>query len=474
MAPLGDSKKQKKVSLPRLELSAALLLSHLYHKVNTSIALNTQPFFWSDSTITLHWINSVPSRWKTFVANRVSEVQHLTTNGVWAHVSGMDNPADIISRVMEASQLEESSAWWTGPSWLKQPSRFWPPVLQSDLPELTVESLEERSVSLPVRDHEPNEIFGLRSSFISLVRLTAMLRRFIHNSKPDIRSNRKIGFLRTSELNQATTTLVQLAQSEVFSNDIDAIATEGQVKSNSLLKNLCPVLRDGILRVGGRLRNADIPEDRKHPMILPARHLLTASIMSHYHQKHLHAGPHLLVACVREKFWPLRIRNLARNVVHSCINCFRCKPSALEQLMGDLPAERVTPTLPFLNTGVDLCGPFQFRKLRKDQPTKCYVAIFICLVTKAIHIELVYDLSTAAFIAALHRFMSRRGKPHVIHCDNAQNFKGAVRELAELRKQFYSQKHKAAVVNRCADDGIQFKFIPPCSPNFGWLWEAAV
>lgn len=142
--------------------------------------------------------------------------------------------------------------------------------------------------------------------------------------------------------------------------------------------------------------------------------------------------------------------------------------------MGDLPPERVTPTLPFLNTGVDLCGPFQYRKVRKSLPTKCYIAIFVCLATKAIHVEMVYDLSTAAFIAAMRRFIARRGKPSSIHCDNARNFKGAARELANLAKQFHSQQHQAAVVDHCANDGIMFKFIPPRSPNFGGLWEAAV
>ncbi|XP_058816309.1 uncharacterized protein LOC131679586 [Topomyia yanbarensis] len=209
-------------------------------------------------------------------------------------------------------------------------------------------------------------------------------------------------------------------------------------------------------------------------MILSARHPLTKAIMIHYHQSHLYAGPQLLVACVREKFWPLRIRDLARQVVYSCINCFRCRPHNLEQLMGDLPPESVTPTLPFLSTGVDLCGPFQYRKIKKGSPIKSFVAIFVCLVTKATHIELVYDLSTAAFIAALHRFIARRGKPNLIECDNAKNFKGTVRELADLSRQFYSQQHQGAVINRCAEDGITFKFIPPRSPHFGGLWEAAV
>ncbi|XP_055645124.1 uncharacterized protein LOC129780980 [Toxorhynchites rutilus septentrionalis] len=474
VAPLGDSKKQKRICLPRLELSSALLLSHLYHKVQASTTLNVKTIFWTDSMITLHWLRSTPSRWKTFIANRVSEVQHLTQSGIWAHVPGIENPADIISRGMRPAQLQETASWWNGPPWLSQPSRFWPPLIPQTSVELPSEMLEERTVSLPVRVHPPNEIFFLRSSFPALVRLIALLRRFIYNSKLINRSNRRYGFLQASELAEASNNLVRLAQLESFSKDIAAVAKNGQVDSHSDLRTLAPILINGILRLRGRLRHAAISEDSKHPIILPARHPLTTSIVTYYHLKNLHAGPQLLVACVREKFWPLRIRNLARSVVHSCVNCFRCRPRTLDQIMGDLPSERVTPTLPFLNTGVDLCGPFQYRKASRAPPIKCYVAIFVCLVTKAVHVELVYDLSTQAFIAALHRFVARRGKPNLIECDNAKNFKGAVRELKELAKQFRSQQHQSKIVNRCADDGITFKFIPPRSPNFGGLWEAAV
>ncbi|XP_055634287.1 uncharacterized protein LOC129774552 [Toxorhynchites rutilus septentrionalis] len=381
------------------------------------------------SMITLHWLRSTPSRWKTFIANRVSEVQHLTQSGIWAHVPGIENPADIISRGMRPAQLQETASWWNGPPWLSQPSRFWPPLIPQTSVELPSEMLEERTVSLPVRVHPPNEIFFLRSSFPALVRLIALLRRFIHNSKLINRSNRRYGFLQASELTEASNNPVRLAQLESFNKDIAAVAKNGQVDSHSDLRTLAPILINGILRLRGRLRHAAISEDSKHPIILPARHPLTTSIVTYYHLKNLHAGPQLLVACVREKFWPLRIRNLARRVVHSCVNCFRCRPRTLDQIMGDLPSEQVTPTLPFLNTGVDLCGPFQYRKASRAPPIKCYVAIFVCLVTKAVHVELVYDLSTQAFIATLHRCVARRGKPNLIECDNANNFKGAVREL---------------------------------------------
>ncbi|XP_055621927.1 uncharacterized protein LOC129765547 [Toxorhynchites rutilus septentrionalis] len=474
VAPLGVSKGQRRISLPRLELSSALLLSHLFNKINTSIPLNFKPFFWTDSLITLHWLRSTPSRWKTFIANRVSEVQHLTANGIWAHVPGIDNPADIISRGMYAVQLKDTAAWWNGPSWLSQQPRFWPALVQPPLVDVPVEYLEERPISLPIQASQPNELFYLRSSFSSMTRLVALLMRFIHNTRAKNHSDRHFGNIQTFELGEAVKTLVRIAQREVFAIDIAAVSKEGQVKPNSRLKTLSPIMSDGILRVGGRLRNASIPEDRKHPMILPSRHPLTDTILQHYHTKYLHAGPQLLVACVREKYWPLSIRNLARKVVHSCIHCFRCRPSNLQQIMGDLPPERITPTLPFVNTGVDLCGPFQYRKIRKTQPVKCYIAIFVCLVTKAVHIEPVYDLSTAAFIAALHRFISRRGKPKIIECDNGRNFTGASRELADLARQFRSQNHQSAVIKNCAEEEITFKFIPPRSPHFGGLWESAV
>ncbi|XP_038117267.1 uncharacterized protein LOC119769328 [Culex quinquefasciatus] len=474
VAPSGKSKNSVLLSLPLLELSSALLLAHLYHKVAASLDLKTKPFFWTDSMIVLCYIRSPPARWKKFVANRVAEIQRLTAGGIWSHCPGAENPADIISRGMSPAELRDTPAWWISHEWLNRESRFWPPINQPLPDYLPGIAQAERAVALPVQLVKPNELFAIQSSFPLLLRLVAYLRRFQHNASSRDRNNRRIGHLTTLELTDATKILVRIAQREAFARDLAEIESSGQVSHRSELKYLAPILVDGVLRVGGRLKHAAISEDRKHPMILPARHPLTERILVHYHEKHLHAGPQLLVACVRERFWPLRVRNLARTIVHTCVNCYRCKPTISEQLMGDLPQQRVTPTLPFLNTGVDLCGPFQYRKAPRAAPTKCYVAIFVCLVTKAAHIELVYDLSTAAFLAALHRFIARRGKPKLIQCDNATNFKGAERELEKLRKQFINQQLQAAVVNRCADDGIDFKFIPPRSPNFGGLWEAAV
>ncbi|XP_053691525.1 uncharacterized protein LOC128740041 [Sabethes cyaneus] len=389
VVPCNNGRKQRPVSLPRLELSAALLLSHLYEKVQGALQFPGRSYFWTDSTIVIHWLAAEPSRWKKFVSNRVAEIQHITAAGIWGHVAGIENPADAVSRGMPASQLIQHNIWWNGPTWLSQSLR--------------------------------------------------------------------------------------IAQQESFSEDIRSIQTNGQVKVTSKLKSLSPILVDNLLRVRGRLRNALVPYDQKQPMILDSKHPLALLIVRHYHVKLLHAGPQLLMSSVRQRFWPLRLRNLARYVVHHCVTCFRCKPSASEQLMADLPSVRVSPVLPFLNSGVDFCGPFHLRPPhRKAATQKCYAAVFVCMSTKAVHLELVSSLSAESFLAALIRFAARRGVPKSIYCDNATNFVGTRRILNEFLELFRSQQTRIDIMRQCSDEGIEFCFIPPRSPHFGGLWEAAV
>ncbi|XP_058817497.1 uncharacterized protein LOC131680803 [Topomyia yanbarensis] len=474
VAPIGKTKKDGTVCLPRLELSAALLLSHLFEKVQSSLNLKGSSFFWTDSTIVLAWLSASPSRWKTFVANRTSEIQRITTKGIWAHVPATENPADVISRVISPTQLHDFVLWWSGPPWLSMPSRFWSPFTRLSAETFTPEQLEERVIALPIQVQPPNELFLRYSSFNKLVRVVSWIQRFSFNSRIQNRYGRKTGFLSVIEIKQATHCLVKLAQDERFSQDLAEVARNEQVKQNSRLKTLTPILTNGVLRVGGRLRHAPVSYDQRHPMILPDKHPFTELLVVHYHRKLLHAGPQLLIATIRERFWPLRIRNLARQTVHSCVSCFRCKPKILQQLMGELPPERVTPAFPFLRTGLDYCGPFYYRQSRRAAPVKCFVSIFVCLVTKAVHIECVGDLSTNSFLAALKRFVARRGKPELIECDNATNFKGAQRELNDLAQLFLSQQHQELITTNCTENGITFKFIPPRSPNFGGLWEAAV
>ncbi|XP_065094594.1 uncharacterized protein LOC135715104 [Ochlerotatus camptorhynchus] len=350
--------------------------------------------------------------------------------------------------------------------------------VNAQVPEQQFDSviLEERPlVSAVLQTLPPSEISTLRSSLLNLVRLTAWIRRFSFNCRPRNRLHRKTGLLTAGEHDSSLILLVQLAQSECFPLELSNLAAKGEVRPSSKLHALNPVMVDGILCVGGRLGNAPVSRGRKHPMILDNHHPLTKLILVDYHRRLLHGGPQLKISCVRERFWPLSVRNLATKVMHECVKCFRVKPRVHDQLMGDLPLERVSPAPAFQRVGIDYCGPFELQPVtRKSAPVKCYLCLFVCLVCKAVHIEVVMDLTTEAFLAALRRFVARRGRPELILCDNASNFVGAQRELRELHRMFRQQQFQEKVSMEAAQDSIEFKFIPARSPNFGGLWEAAV
>jgi hypothetical protein len=213
-----------------------------------------------------------------------------------------------------------------------------------------------------------------------------------------------------------------------------------------------------------------------HQMILPSNQHFTKLIVSAEHIRLFHAGSQLLTASHREKYWIPRIRTVVKTTIHQCLTCYRLKAQATQQLMGELPPSRVQPSRPFATTGVDYAGPVLLRLGNTHSKTivKGYIAIFVCFATKDVHIEVVTSLTTEPFIAALRRFIARRGKPTTIQSDNGTNFKGAANQLHDVYKMLHSSTQMATIQDFLTTEGCEWKFIPPKSPHFGGLWEAAV
>lgn len=141
--------------------------------------------------------------------------------------------------------------------------------------------------------------------------------------------------------------------------------------------------------------------------------------------------------------------------------------------MGNLPAVRVTPSSrAFLHTGVDYAGPFTIKISRKT--SKAYLAIFVCLVTKAVHFELVPDLNATSFLNALKRFVGRRGKCRTLYSDNGTSFVGANNQLLELKNYLLKESTQDQIHDYLTEKFIDWKFIPPYSPHIGGIWEAGV
>ena len=207
----------------------------------------------------------------------------------------------------------------------------------------------------------------------------------------------------------------------VFSREMHSITKGEEVGIKSSLISLNPFLDNGVLKVGGTLLNAKIPENQKHPIILPRNHHMTRLIIREEHIKKLHACTQAALYGVRENHWPIDGRNVTRHVIRQCVTCFKARPRGRDYIMGNLPENLLIPTRPFLNVMIDYCRPFYNKERRFINRTKVkvYLSVFICFVTKAVHLELVTDLTTEAFIGCLKRFFARRGKSKNIYSDNA-------------------------------------------------------
>lgn len=471
------------LSIPRLELCAAVLGSQLINNILQTTKFTGKVTFWTDSTIVLHWILSTSASWKVFVSNRIAEVQRLTKGSQWRHVPTALNPADRISRGAEPQQLLQDPLWWDGPPFLLRSSECWPESVIALSPTTVEYQAVERKHTVSLIALAPDDSIILKYSQLAhLLKMTAYWKRFTKNCR-STKHARITGTLTVKEYDEALKSLVRLAQRVAFHAEIRYLEAKGfgqtslkDANFKSSLKNLDLMLEQtGLLRLNGRLGKMSAPLDSRYPMLLPADHHLSQLIARSVHHQMLHAGPTQLLATIRQRFWPIRGKDLARRTVHHCVTCFRCRPQASKQYMGPLPATRITPAKVFENTGLDYCGPFLVRQIAgRGASVKVWVAVYVCFAVKAVVLDIVVGLSSAACVNSLRRFVSRVGRVRVIHCDNSTSFVGAYREVKEMRQEFLKQLSSRTWTNECLEKGIEFQFIPPRAPHFGGLWEAAV
>ena len=241
------------------------------------------------------------------------------------------------------------------------------------------------------------------------------------------------------------------------------------VPRSSPIHNLNPFVADGILRVGGRLENAPISFQTKHPVILPSKHHVTNLIIQNCHRQQGHCGPSQVLAFIRQKFWIVRGLSTVRRILANYMNCRKQNARPGEQIMAPLPSARVAPTdPPFTHVGVDYFGPF-FVKQGRSQ-VKRYGCLFTCLTMRAVHIEVAHTLEADSFICAYQRFVSRRGKPKEIFSDNGTNFTGAERELREALERL----DQAKIYDSLRSNDVQWSFNPPEASHQGGIWERMI
>lgn len=449
---------KKQLSIPRLELCAALSGAQLAKVLQTELTLPIQgTTLWTDSTTVLHWIKSESQQYKVFVGTRIAEIQELVGADTWRYVPSDENPADDITRGKLLRDLSKPSRWTYGPNFLNLPPSEWPTI-----PAITSTQTEETRVTFcgNIGSATPaNPDPAQYKSWSELIQATYL---FFHGAAaPPMTATDRI----ETEVN-----VLKRAQEESFPAELAALQAGKPLNTNSRLLSLCPEYDStvGLIRVGGRLRKAEGLQDTIHPIVLSPDHPATRLLIQDYDQQLLHPGPDRVFAEMRRTYWILRGRQAVKKHQRGCTECQRWRNKPTVPRMADLPASRLRLRKPpYWSTGIDCFGPYTIRIGRRQE--KRWGIIFKCLTTRCVHLDLLCSMDTDSFLLALRRFVARRGKPYEILCDRATNFRGADRELQRAFEAL-----EPAIKEQLAKQSISFKFNPPLAPHFGGIWEREI
>ena len=419
----------KRLTIVRLELQAAVLGVRLTGFIKQELSLPVEhTYYWTDSEVVLQYLRNENRRYHTFVANRIAEIHEGSKPGQWNHVPSQENPADACSRGTSAADLKTHAIWWSEPGFLSGGQEEWPS--QSDTPVLDlydpeVKKPQETVLATQVdRDRllDPSPY----SSWVKYKRTVAWIIRFVRNAKQKTRGDRTWGPLSVSEIRAA-----EESQHLAFRNELKATEDGSAVPASSSLASFSSFLDCvGLLRARSRLHNAYLPETTRHPVVLHAEEDITRLIVDEAHKRLMHAELEHTLADIQVTHWIPKGRAAVKKIIHKCAVCRNRRAKPRPPKMADLPQERFDTSRPFACVGVDFCGPFTVRKLRRTE--KRDVLLITCLATRAVHLEVAYSLASDCFVMTLRRFTARRGaRPRVIWCDSGTNLVAGERSFVK-------------------------------------------
>ena len=455
----------KSTSIPRLELQAALLASRIAKTIaqEHEFIINRR-VFWSDSKTVLCWIRKDPRDFKMFVANRLGEIRENSNVTEWRWVPTRENPADDATRFVPEA-LKKGSRWLNGPKFLMLEENQWPIEISNKTSQQPTEFLLNQNIIATVVSSESSIIDFSR--FSSLNRLLFTLSRVFQSI--DLWKKRSLEPAKCYD--KAFQYCIKMSQKMSFHDEITSLKNSKSLSKNSRLLCLNVYLdNENILRAEGRLSRLSKNISYGKLIVLDSKNIITDMLIKQYHEKYYHGSNETILNEIRQKFWIIGLRKKLRSVVSNCTICKILRAHPTNPKMSALPKERLAYCMrPFSHSGLDYFGPMSVKVGRRRE--KRWGALFTCLTTRAIHLEIVNSLSSDSAIMAIKRFSARRGLPLVFYSDNGTNFRAAAKELSE----FWKEIRKDSLISEFTiKNKFVWKFIPPSAPHMGGAWERLV
>ena len=249
-----------------------------------------------------------------------------------------------------------------------------------------------------------------------------------------------------------------------------ARARNATMKKSSSLYRLDPFSdENGLLRVGGR---ANLPDELKHPYILPRNGHLAKLIICHHHRRIGHQGRGMTHNEIRSPgIWIIGGRSAVSSYILKCVKFRKLRAGPQQQKMADLPEDRLEPSPPFTYSAVDFFGPWLVKEGRRE--VKRYGVLFTCIASREIHVETAISLETSSFINAYRRFVSRRGPVRQLRSDRGTNFVGCKNELQAALREMDQEKIRSNLLE-CNCDWVNFQMNVPHASHMGGVWERQI
>ncbi|XP_051816711.1 uncharacterized protein LOC127537707 [Acanthochromis polyacanthus] len=486
---LGKAKlaPQPEPTIPRLELCGAvlavemaeLILDELDHKPDAVK-------FYCDSRVVLGYIGNDSKRFFVYVHNRVHRIRQTTSPEQWHYVPSEQNPADLATRSVSASQLMDTR-WFKGPDFLyKPPEPEVHALFELVDPEKDVEVRPQvTAFATCVKTRRlTSERFQRFSTWDSLLRAVAFLIHQARSHRPadstDPLHHTCKGWHRCSrprtpgELAAAKKLILETVQRDTYPEEYAALQAKREVSTSSEILNLDPYMNDGLLRVGGRLRHASLESEVKNPIILSKHSHVTRLLVRHYHMAVKHQGRQFTEGAIRAAgLWIVSGKRLVSSILHHCITCRKLRGKVEVQKMADLPPERLDTSPPFSYVGLDVFGPWAVvtRRTRGGAAhSKRWAILFTCMNTRGVHIEVIESLDTDSCINALRRFFAIRGSAKQLRSDRGTNFIAASLELGMGQPD----EKQTSILKYLHSNGCTWKFNPPHASHMGGVWERMI